>query len=181
MNVRHWFHCTVDDHGDRWVAQPRHPAKIVGEPTTPRLCVCPEPFLCFAAALFPRGRDVLVYRTRHEAEGIEPQGVVDAVLTQEAWLRPPVEMMLVGGIPADLVKQAQGAYWNYLTLNPRPAPWEIKLAGCWAAALAIGATEASLAVYGELRSQRGIDHDARDWIMRRANRDAAEHAAKSTP
>jgi len=110
----HWYHCTVCNHGQTWVAERRAPImRAADEPLTPRLCVCPSPAECFSAILFPTHRDVYVYRTSNERRAVAPRGVWDKIITGERWLIPPVEMQLFCAIPASVVADCQTAIRLY--------------------------------------------------------------------
>jgi hypothetical protein len=110
---RHWFHCSDRFHGMRWIAQRIAPTIIaIHEPKTPRLCVAASVARCFAARLF-KG-DVYVYRTASPRRAIKPVAVYDAIITQERWLVPPVEMEMSYVIPAPIVHRACGAMWERL-------------------------------------------------------------------
>lgn len=119
---RHFYHCTDQNRGDTWTAA-RVPPIFIGdsEPDTPRLCVCRTVAGCFAARLFAK-TDVYVYKTAIKRSGIKPVRVFDSLITGERWIIPPVEMVFVRKIPAELVADMTEDARAYVMQHRRGLP-----------------------------------------------------------
>lgn len=115
---QHWFHCSARFHGQTWTVGRTCPKNVsTKEPMTPRLCVASTIARCFAARLF-RG-DVFVYRTKVPRSGLKPIRVYDAVITQERWLIPPVEMVLHSIVQANMTERACRRTRDFIEIHDR--------------------------------------------------------------
>lgn len=136
---RYWWHCTSEYHGERWTAVrrcPRHRSQ--SEPDTPRLCVSPTVAECFAAVLFKKCKPVYCYQTEKKCSGITPRNVWDSVVTREAWLIPPVSMVLSKTIASVDVQAAQEFVRLYHTTTRRGSTLHVRVAQLMCAANVVG-------------------------------------------
>lgn len=136
---RYWWHCTSNYYGELWTAErrcPRHRAD--GEPDTPRLCVCPTIAECFAAVLFSRSRPVYCYRSEKRCHGVSPKNVWDSAITREAWLIPPVNMVLAKTIASIDVQAAQEFVRLYHESTGKNSTIKVRIAQLMCAANVIG-------------------------------------------
>lgn len=135
---RYWWHCTAEYHGATWIAERRCPKNCSRwEPKTPRLCVAPTIAECFAAVLFPVDRSVYCYRSEKKYNGVTPKGVWDAVITREAWLIPPVRMLLVRTVAAPDVVRSQEFVRMYHTLTRKTSSLRVRVSQLMCAAVAL--------------------------------------------
>ena len=128
MRRRTWYHLSAVDRGPIMWAVRRPPLlRTAAEPTTPRVCVSPDPAGCFAAILLPMGSAGYVYAAERRA--VAPVGVWDRAVTGERWLVPPVALVLDRVVPPDTVRDIHAATWLRFELTPRRSPsWSVRLA-----------------------------------------------------
>lgn len=139
IGKRYWWHCTSDYHGESWTAVRRPPKhRSVREPDTPRLCVAPTIAECFSAVLFNENKPVYCYRTAKKCRGVSPKNVWDSVVTREAWLIPPVQMVLARTIPTVDAQSAQEFVRLYHRLTRRNSSLRIRVAQLMCAASVLG-------------------------------------------
>jgi hypothetical protein len=188
VGPRHWYHCTADDHGPRFVADRRWPKdtnRDAREPLTPRLCVGPSVPACLAAVLFVAfRRPVFVYRTEAPRRANRPVGVWDEVVTRERWIVPPAPMVLVDVVDEDAVEAAQAAVWYYHHRSKQNSDLRVRVAQLALAVEAVGRYHPHLVTPGDRRHAAkclgalGMPADAEEWLFERAERDRVK---KLTP
>lgn len=102
---RSWYHVSRRSEAE-WVADRRPPLiRAPSEPATPRVCVAPTVAQALAAVWHLRPASVYVTEPRRT---LPPSGVFDQALTGERWVVPPVRLHLLGVIPLEALRWAQG-------------------------------------------------------------------------
>lgn len=92
---RFWFHITEENWGSKVKLYPRRclRGESVGEPDTPRICVCPSMIKCYIATNWEVANRY-VYRTVRRCSAVPAVGVYDSHITNEHWLLKPTTFKL---------------------------------------------------------------------------------------
>lgn len=131
--------------------------------------MAPNIAACFAAVMFHNGRQVYVYRTKTPRRTVMPVNVWDQIITQERWLVPPVDMVLVEVIDADVADRIQcGA--RLVAMSGQKSSIRRRIMQYARAAEELGAPKGALRALSRIREALGLTMTPDNYMLGEALR-----------